>query len=562
MAGGLGAAFALGGLLASGFALALSQVGLERAWILVAGAGVALAVGLLTTSALLARLRHLNSALAALGRGERAAIPARGWPLGAIPSNLAAASARLAEAATREQLTDAYREEVARQASAAAARAERDRLARDLHDSIKQQLFAIMLSAEAARTSSGASGAALDDVQSGARAAQAEMTALLQQLRPAPLEHVELTQALRDQATALGYRTGAEVTVETDSLPPIEQIPSHAQEELFRMAQEALANVARHARARHVALRLTRQDAAMSLEINDDGQGFDIATDASGMGLSNLRERARALGGVAKITSAPGQGTRVRIKIPLLSPPPVVTAEEVQRQAALEAARARSARWLQWARNLLMLTGLALLLGAPFWLVALSLALDGLAYWQGAQVGGAGARQAGRGSAPELATRRDLQEARAWLLIILALCVGYLPVSAPATWAPEVTARVTGVIVVALLAAGLWSWELWRRTTTRYFLVLPASERRAGIEGRWHETLTWWTVISVILILGLLFGHWEPAIPPRTAQQWSDAASVALLVALVLINGLETWFIWRWRQAANTASAQGSEART
>jgi NarL family two-component system sensor histidine kinase LiaS len=562
VAGALGAAFALGGLLASGLALTLSPLGVERAWILVAGAGAALVVGLLTTSALLARLRQLENALAALGRGERATIPRRGWPLGAIPVNLAQASAKITEAATRERLTDVYREEAARQASAAAARAERDRLARDLHDSIKQQLFAITVSAEAARASSGASGAALDDVQAGARAAQAEMTALLQQLRPAPLEHVELTQALRDQATALGYRTGAEVLVETDSLPPTEQLPSRAQEEVFRMAQEALANIARHARARHVTLRLTRQDDAMRLEISDDGQGFDVAKDASGMGLSNLRDRAQALGGAAEITSAPGQGTRVRIAIPLLTPPPAATPGEAERQAALGKARARSSRWFQWTRNLLMLTGLALLLGAPFWLVALSLALDGLAYGQGALAWGAGVRLAGRGSAPELAARRDLQEARAWLLIILALCVGYLPVSASAGWAPGVTARVTGVIVVVLLASGLWSWVQWRRTTTRYFLVLPASERRASIEDRWHETLTWWTIISVILVLGLLFGHWEPTIPPHTAQQWSDAASIALLVALVAINGLETLFIWRWRRAANTTGARESEART
>jgi hypothetical protein len=308
-------------------------------------------------------------------------------------------------------------------------------------------------------------------------------------------------------------------------------------------------------------LRLTRQDDAMFLDISDDGQGFDPATARSGMGLSNLRERARALGGTADITSAPGQGTRIHTEIPLLTPPPVVTPDEAARQAAMEALRARNARWLQWTRNLLVVTGLALLLGAPFWLVALCLALDGLAYAQGSLAWSAGVRLVGRGSAPELASRRDLQEARAWLLIVLALCVGYLPVSAPATWTPEITALVTGVIVAALLASGLWSWSQWWRTTTRYFLVLPASERRARIEDRWHETLTWWTVISVILVFGLLFGHWEPAIPPHTTQQWSDAASIALLVALVVINGLETWFIWRWRQAANTISAQESEAQ-
>lgn len=209
-----------------------------------------------------------------------------------------------------------------RQLGQATAQEERNRLARDLHDSIKQQIFAIRIGAATAeeRWESDPAGAraALGHVQRSAHEALVEMDALLQQLRPRALAGVGLAEALREQCEALGYRTGAEVTLEASPALPDERLPPGAQETLFRMAQEALANVARHARARAVRVDLGVQGETVRLRVQDEGQGFDAAAAPPGMGLRNLEERARGLGGRCTVASAPGAGTTVEAEIPLL----------------------------------------------------------------------------------------------------------------------------------------------------------------------------------------------------------------------------------------------------
>ncbi|CAN5599523.1 hypothetical protein BH10CHL1_BH10CHL1_49150 [soil metagenome] len=210
------------------------------------------------------------------------------------------------------------------QTSETAAQAERDRLARDLHDSIKQQLFSISISAAAVheRWDKDPAGAhaALDDVQRSAQAAMVEMNALLKQLRPNPLETIGLVDALREQCEALAFRTGAEVTTFFGELPPESQLPAGAHETLFRIAQEALSNIARHARAQrvHLRLELDRQSRRLAMEIRDDGQGFDQSTITKGMGLTNMWQRTQSLQGRLEFDTTPGQGTTIHIELPLL----------------------------------------------------------------------------------------------------------------------------------------------------------------------------------------------------------------------------------------------------
>jgi signal transduction histidine kinase len=206
-----------------------------------------------------------------------------------------------------------------------AAQQERNRIARDLHDSIKQQLFSIKLSSAAAeeRWESDPPGArsALADVRRNVHAAMVEMQAMLAQLRPEPVATVGLVEALREQCEALGFRSGVQVDFELGDLPPDNRLPSGTQEHLFRMAQEALSNVARHARARSVRVRLGQAEqegiSGLLLLIHDDGQGFDPDGQPAGMGLRNLRERLAGLWGTLGIESAPGKGTEIRIFIPL-----------------------------------------------------------------------------------------------------------------------------------------------------------------------------------------------------------------------------------------------------
>lgn len=208
------------------------------------------------------------------------------------------------------------------QASEIAAQEERHRLARDLHDSIKQQLFSIQVSAAAAqaRWYKDPEGAktAVSDARQSAQAALVEMNALLQQLAEHPLETIGLGQALREQGEALSYRTGAKVDVNIAPLPDSERFPIHSREALFRIAQEAMGNIARHARAQHVTISLQPDAEHIHLLIADDGQGFDEKNVHAGMGLANMRQRAAEIGGEATIKSQAGQGTTIQFLLPLI----------------------------------------------------------------------------------------------------------------------------------------------------------------------------------------------------------------------------------------------------
>ena len=245
-------------------------------------------------------------------------------PLG--PDDVAADLAAL-------QIPDDIREALLRQIGEAAAQEERNRLARDLHDSIKQQLFTINVSTAAAqemweRNPEKARGA-LADVRRSAKEAMVEMQALLHQLTPRAVATVGLVAAIREQCEALGYRTGAEVSLELGEAIPDDRLPPGAPETLFRIAQEALSNVARHARARTVRVWLGLEEEAAAFRVQDDGQGFRPGEEVSGMGLRNLMERAESLKGSLEIASAPGAGTNMEVLIPLI-PSPVLAERRIQ----------------------------------------------------------------------------------------------------------------------------------------------------------------------------------------------------------------------------------------
>jgi signal transduction histidine kinase len=220
----------------------------------------------------------------------------------------------------REQPTRELRSTYEEQIRAAAAQEERSRLARDLHDSIKQQIFIIQTAAATAqaRFEPDPAGAAqaLGQIRSSAREAMVEMEAMLDQLKAAPLGNTGLVEALKKQCEALQFRTGAEVRFTHGELPPHEALVPGALDALFRIAQEALANVARHARASQVRVSLDASPLSLQLRVDDDGAGFERDKARSGMGLGNIRARAAAVGGSAAITSEPGKGTLVRVSVP------------------------------------------------------------------------------------------------------------------------------------------------------------------------------------------------------------------------------------------------------
>ncbi len=216
------------------------------------------------------------------------------------------------------------RSEYARRIEAAAAQEERHRLARDLHDSVKQQIFAIHTSAATAQARFDAepSGAraAIDQIRASAREAMSEMDAMLQGLRAAPLENVGLVGALRQACESLAFRTGARVEFVPGDLPPSASLPPGAHEAAFRVAQEALSNVARHARAARVRVALFNRDGALMLTIDDDGAGFDSEAAPRGQGLANMRSRAAECRGHVNIEGLEKGGTRVELEIPSITP--------------------------------------------------------------------------------------------------------------------------------------------------------------------------------------------------------------------------------------------------
>ena len=192
---------------------------------------------------------------------------------------------------------------------------ERNRLARDLHDSVKQQAFA-------ASAQLGAAGALLDRDLPEARVhlveaerlvdeVRQELTDLIHQLRPVALEEGGLPAALQDYALAWANQSNIEVSVRVQGEG---SAPLEVERILFRIAQEALANVAKHSQARRAEVLLAYDADAMTLTVSDDGQGFDLGEPRSGLGLRSMRERAEALGGTLTIESALGAGTRVQIR--------------------------------------------------------------------------------------------------------------------------------------------------------------------------------------------------------------------------------------------------------
>jgi signal transduction histidine kinase len=200
-----------------------------------------------------------------------------------------------------------------------AALEERQRLARELHDSVSQALYGIALGARTARKLADQNpqlvADPLDYILSLADAGLAEMRALIFELRPESLESEGLSAALHKQASALRARHEIEVEVALCDEP---EASLEVKEALYRIAQEALHNTVRHARANNVTIKMVCEGGRITLEVSDDGVGFDPGGEFPGhLGLRSMRERAQRLGGTLTLESSPGAGTAVRAHLPI-----------------------------------------------------------------------------------------------------------------------------------------------------------------------------------------------------------------------------------------------------
>ncbi len=226
----------------------------------------------------------------------------------------AEASRRRSEALLAELQT------YAGQAEALAIAQERNRLARELHDSVTQTLYGLTLQAEAAnrKLADGQLEAVADYLgffRESAQQTLLETRLLIFELRPPILDEAGLTIALQTRLEAVESRSGLDYQLD---LVEVERLPSQVETGLYRIALEALNNILKHARASHVNLSLQQNGERIRLEIRDDGVGFDSETlPPHGYGLQGMRERAEQLGGSFNLRSEPKVGTTIIVETPI-----------------------------------------------------------------------------------------------------------------------------------------------------------------------------------------------------------------------------------------------------
>jgi two-component system sensor histidine kinase UhpB len=284
------------------FPVALTEVA-----VLAAGLGAMLALDLVL-------LRRALGPLSRLARFMRDVDPLRpGARLAVDRADVEVAELTAAFNEMIERL-ETERRESARAALAAQER-ERMRIARELHDEVGQELTAVMLQLE--RTSRDADTRVRDELEAareGVRASLGEVREIARRLRPEVLDDLGLASALAALTNDVARRTG--VRVERRLARDLPALGSEEELVVYRVAQEALTNVARHSEAQQAWVRLAGgDDGEVTLIVRDDGRGFDVAAHAHGAGMRGMRERAVLVGASLDVESQPGRGTSVRLRL-------------------------------------------------------------------------------------------------------------------------------------------------------------------------------------------------------------------------------------------------------
>jgi PAS domain S-box-containing protein len=225
------------------------------------------------------------------------------------------------------------------QAGQAAAVAERNRLARELHDSVTQNLYSMTLYAEATARllqSGNTTQAAehLRDMRDTSQEALREMRLLIFELRPPELEKTGLAGALQTRLQSVEARGGMQAELRLEGADQEPAVPMALQQELFQIAQEALNNSLKHSRAGRVTVNLHYRPHDVRLEIADDGAGFSPDTaDVGGLGMRTMRERADRIGATLAVESQPGSGVRVVVAAPTSARPVARSGDTVVQEA-------------------------------------------------------------------------------------------------------------------------------------------------------------------------------------------------------------------------------------
>lgn len=280
----------------------IQMLGVSALVITVAAAAIGTLFGFITARGLSRRLLRISHAADSWSQGDFSA-----FIRDSSQDELGELAGRLNRMAEQLQNLLHTRQELA-------TMEERNRLARDLHDSVKQQVFATAMQVGAARalltSDPRAAEQHLLEAEQLARQSQAELTSLIRELRPAALQGKGLAQAVQTFATDWSRQRKIPVQV---GLQGERALPLEIEQALFRVVQEALANVARHSQATQVQLHIAWNPGDVVLTVEDNGQGFDPQEQSGkGLGLNSMRERIAALGGSLEVASRPGSGCKIK----------------------------------------------------------------------------------------------------------------------------------------------------------------------------------------------------------------------------------------------------------
>lgn len=290
-------------------------------WLLLAAMLIGAIFGFVAGKQMKKRLDQLEKAAMAYERGNyQYRVPELGNDeIGTVGKRLNVMGRRVNEQIASLQRLSAERAEWNERLKQAAVTEERQRLARELHDAVSQQLFAISMMTSALQQT------LLKDpekakkqvamVEEMAGNAQSEMRALLLHLRPAHLEGKGLKEGVDDLLNELKQKHDLEITWDIEPLP---KLAKGIEDHLFRIIQEAISNTLRHAKASSLQVWLAVVQNQIRLKVQDDGIGFnpDVAKHSS-YGLRSMKERVNEIGGVLEVISLPKKGTQINVKVPL-----------------------------------------------------------------------------------------------------------------------------------------------------------------------------------------------------------------------------------------------------
>ncbi|MGB7999879.1 MAG: sensor histidine kinase [Anaerobacillus sp.] len=273
------------------------------------------------TQSMKVRLEDISTQIKVLSRGkfsERMQTSEQD-EIGRIRSELNELAGKLQKQVTSLQNLANQKAELAEKARGVAIIEERQRLARDLHDAVSQQLFALNMMSSASikimERDIETAKSQMIDVADLASKAQVEMRALLLHLRPIQLSEDSLCTGISKLVDELEKKSGVNFQLTFDEIP---ELPRGIEENLFRIVQESLGNALRHANASEIRITIKLKQNQLLLHIKDNGSGFEVSNQKKGAyGLGSIQERCDEIGGQFRIASRPSEGTLVEVRVPL-----------------------------------------------------------------------------------------------------------------------------------------------------------------------------------------------------------------------------------------------------